>query len=244
MMSQKDDIELIEAWRQKNKRRAYDELKGRHSGMVHKFVNKYAQANVPKEALEAKAWGKFDDAVESYDDSKGAQFSTHLHYHLMKLDRYTKKHQNVGRIPEAKAGKIGDLNRAKDHLKEKHKEQPSHEQVADHLGMQTKDVKELEDLQRKDLYEGGFSDAADDDKGFEVTPEDLEAQTDWVLEQARGELRGQEQELYDHLIGYRDTEKITSTQRLAQKFNVSPGRISQMKRSIGETIKPHLRKRL
>lgn len=232
-----DDKELIEKWNEERDQRAYDELKDRHSGMVHQFINKYKAANVPTAALKAKAWGKFDDAVESYDPSKGAQFSTHLNYQLRKLDRFTKKHQNIGRIPEEKARRIGDLQRVQQELEYEQNEQPTAEDISDRIGWDTDEVEELQNVQRQDLYEGKF-------EGETLDEDDLLQKADWVLEQARDELSGRELELYDHIIGHDNTRQITSTQELAREFGVSPGRISQMKRSIGKKLKPHFRRHL
>lgn len=232
-----DDKELIDQWREKKDKRAYEELKDRHSGMVHQFINKYKAANVPTPALEAKAWSKFDDAVESYNPNKGAQFSTHLNYQLRKLDRFTKKYQNIGRIPEEKARRIGDLQRVEQELEYEQNEQPTPEDISDRIGWEPEEVEELQNVQRQDLYKGKF-------EGETLDEENLLQKADWILEQGRDELSGRERDLYDHIIGYGNKEQITSTQELAQRFNISPGRISQMKRSIGKKLKPHFRRHL
>lgn len=237
MIHQKDDPELIEIWKNQKNRRAYNELKDRHKGMVHQFVNKYKASNVPTSALKAKAWAKFDDAVKSYDPQKGAAFSTHLNYQLRKLDRYTKKYQNIGRIPEEKARQIGDLQRATQELEYEKNEEPSVSDISEYTGWDQSEVEDLQQVQRQDLYEGKF-------EGETLDEENLLEKADWILEQGRDELSGRELELYDHIIGHGGKQQTTSTQELARRFGVSPGRISQMKRSIGKKLKPHFSRHL
>lgn len=229
------DKELIESWKKKRDYMAYQQLKRRHKNMVYKMVNRYKAANIPQTALEAKAWTLFDDAVQKYKPTKGAKFSTYLNYQLRKLDRYTKKYQNVARIPEALASKIGDYDRASNKLTKKLNRQPTHGEMANALDMPVKHVKQLHKSRRGDLYEGKFEDTD--------MIEEMSLKTDWLLRELRDELSPQEKKVYDYLIGH-NKKKVTSKKKLARKLGMSPGRVSQITRSIATKIQPHLHKRL
>ncbi len=229
------DAELIQRWKTKRDYMAYQQLKRRHKNMVYKTVHRYSAANVPKQALEAEAWKLFDDAVKNYKPNKGAKFSTYLNYQLRKLDRYTKKYQNVARIPEALASRIGDYDRASQQLTTNLGRQPTHGELADQLEMPVRHVRQLHKSRRGDLYEGKF------EAGVDII--ETQEKTDWLLKEVRDELTPQERRVYDYLIGYRK-KKITNKKELAKKLGMSPGRVSQITRSIAMKIQPHLRRRL
>jgi len=231
-IEKKEDDELVDMWRSKKHKPAYDELKNRHDGMVYQKTNQYRASPVPQPAIEAEGWKQFDDAVETYDPNKGAQFSTHLNYRLRKVDRFNKKHQNIGRIPESRAGRIGDYQRAKEKLEHELGRQPSSEEIAEEAGMDEKEIDRLEGELRQDLYEGKYE--------GEQLHDSSDARGEQVLRDMRHELSGQEREVYDHLMGYGGKEKVDSKQELARKMDISPGRISQISSSISSKIKPHL----
>lgn len=229
------DEELIENWKKKKDKASYNKLKNRHKSMVFMFVNRYQSSSVPRSALEAESWTLFDDAVNNYKPNQGAKFSTYLNYQLRKLDRYTKKYQNVARIPEGLAGKIGDYDRAEQEFKIKHDRIPTHKEMSKQLKMPVSHVRRLNRSRRSDFFEGIF-------EGNPLDPGEKDT-ADWLLIELREELTPQERRVYDHLIGY-NTQQVTSKKDLAKKLGMSPGRISQITRSIAKKIQPHLRKRL
>ena len=230
------DEELIKDWKSTRNLSSYTQLKNRHKGMVFQSVNTYSAASIPRASLEAEAWTLFDDAVENFKDSAGAKFSTYLNFQLRKLDRHTKKYQNIARIPEALAGKIGDYERANLELSQKLQRQPTHKELAVSMGMPVKHIQQIHKSLRSDLFEGKFEGQQQENP--------LQAKHDqWLLEELREELQGQEQEVYDYLIGYKK-RKITNKKELAAKLNMSPGRISQITGNIAKKLEPHLKKHL
>lgn len=235
--ARKDDDELIEAWRENNDKSAYKELKSRHEGMVMQKVNQYAASAVPRPALEGQAWKLFDKAVKNYDPDTNAKFSTYLHYQLLKLDRFTTKHQNTARLPESVAAKIGDFDRAQQQLAEEKGREPTHDELSDELGMSKKRVKQIDRSRRKDLFESGLEGLIDE-------PEDRSRNVDYILEDARSLLTEQEKKVYDRLIGYEDHDKVESKKELARELGMSPGRVSQITKNIARKIRPHLERRL
>lgn len=227
------DTDLIKRWKKNRDYNAYQQLKRRNKNMVYKKVNTYSASPVPTSALEAEAWKLFDDAVNSYDPKKGAQFSTHLNYQLRKLDRFTKKYQNIARIPENLSSQIGDYDRSVQTLGKQFNRQPTHSEVANHMGIPVKHVKQIHTSRRGDMFEGKSE--------FDVNQ--LSDHSDWLLRELRDELNPQEKMVYDHLIGYKK-RKYTNKKLLAQKLGMSAGRLSQITRSISTKIGPQLRKRL
>lgn len=227
------DEELIKKWRRGRDYMAYKELKRRHVGMVMLFVNRYSAAAVPRAALESEAWGLFDDAVNSYKLDSPAKFSTHLNYQLRKLDRYTKKYQNVARIPENLSSRIGEYDRTRSNLALELGRQPKPGEIAKKMNWTVPNVKRLEKSRRQDLFEGGF------EAGIDVSkrPDDVNI----VLLEIREELSQSEKDVFDHLIGYKK-RRIKNKKELAMKLGVSTGRLSQITSGIARKVAPFLSK--
>lgn len=230
------DEELISNWKTKRDLKSYQTLKKRHTPMVFQYVHRYTATSIPRPALEAEAWGLFDDAVNTFKPGAGAKFSTHLNYQLRKLDRYAKKHQNVARIPEAIAGKIGDYDRGNLELTTKLSRAPTNKELSKHLKMPVSQIKQIQVSRRGDMFEGMTQQ--------DVTLELNADATKWVLQDIREELNPQEQQVFDHLTGFNGKKKYTNKKLLAQKLGMSPGRLSQITSDISRKIQPHLNKRL
>ena len=229
----KTDEELVADWKSKRDHAAYSELKRRYRLMVLKQANVYRSAPVAFENVVSQGWLLFDDAVNSFDPKKGAGFSTRLGYTLRRLDRYVKTYQNIARIPEGQSAKIGDMNRARASLGLDLGREPTDRELGKKLKLKTKTVTTLRRAQRKDLFEGIF----------EETPIDLDTRAesvDYVLRNARYELDGQEQQVYDRLLGLNGKPKARSKKSLAKSLGMSQGRLSQITSSISKKIRKHL----
>jgi DNA-directed RNA polymerase sigma subunit (sigma70/sigma32) len=228
------DEVLIAKWKTENDYTAYRKLKDKNRGMVMQAINTYRAANVPASSLEAESWTLFDDAVNNFKPDAGAKFSTYLSYQLRKLDRHTKKYQNIARIPEALAGKIGDYDRISANMSQKNGKQPTNQEMAKAMDMSVKHVKQLNASRRGDIYESWNP----EDGGINQSE-----RTNWMLVELRDELNDQERKVYDHLIGH-NTKMITNKRDLAIKLGMSAGRISQITGDISRKISPHLKKRV
>lgn len=235
LSANESDEELIHNWKQKNDYGSYRKLKDRHKGMVMQSVNMYRAANIPSTSLEAEAWTLFDDAVNNFQTGKDAKFSTYLNYQLRKMDRHTKKYQNVARIPEALSGKIGEYDRFVGEYAQKNGKQPSYQEIAKALEMKVKHVKQLNMSRRADVYES---------RGVNTEGINQDERINWILVDLREELGPQEQIVYDHLIGHGGIKPIENKRDLAKKLNMSPGRVSQITTDIAKKIQPHLKRKI
>lgn len=229
------DKELIKRWRTKRDQAAYDELARRHKNMVYHRSNMYRASPVPQPALEAQAWQHFDDAVNNYDLNSPAKFSTYLSYSVRKVDRYNKSHQNIARMPEELAYKIGDYNTALNNLQIKHNRQPTQAEISKHMGVKKSVVKRLETGLRQDLFQGQF-------KGEQDDPDAIADNAESLMRDIRHEFTPQEREVYDALTGFGGKKPVTNKSVLARRLGMSPGRLSQITGSIAKKMKPHLHK--
>lgn len=228
------DNDLIDRWKKFRDQSAYNELKRRHTGMVMMTVNRYSAAPIPRGALEGETWMLFDDAVNSYSNKAGAQFGTHLNYHLRKLDRYTKKYQNVARIPENLSSRIGEYDRVKGDMARQLGRQPTVAEISKQMKWSKSNINRLEKSRRQDLFEGGFEGVG----GIETV--NNAQNTNAIFSEIREELDPSEQKVFDHLIGHGNTPVISSKKVLARKLNISVGRISQITTNIAKKMQPHL----
>jgi len=204
---------------------------------VQSAVFKYQNASIPRAALEMEAWKLFDEAVNNYQLNSPAKFSTFASFYLFRLDRYTKSHQNVARIPEAISSKIGDYDRAVLSFKETQQREPTHKEVGKIIGLSPKRVKTLEIARRKDLFEGGFEGDGETDANRQVANQ-------YIIEDAREVLDDQEREIYDMIIGYGGKRKVMDNTTIAKRMKISSGRVSQIKGNIARKIKPYVSKNL
>ncbi|MFB6374448.1 MAG: sigma-70 family RNA polymerase sigma factor [Bradymonadaceae bacterium] len=228
-LEDKDDDELVELWRDQDHDDAYQQLKKNNEGIVYNQANRFRASPVPQKAIESQAWQHFDDAVDNYDPDSEAQFSTYLHNRLKSLDRYNKKRQNIARIPEERARKISTYETHRDRLQDELGRQPKPEEIAEQDDdLDPEEVKRIQQENRQDLYEGQYegtqSFQGKGDKGNQI------------LQDIREDLEPHEQEVYDHLIGHEDTPKLDTKKEVADKLDVSPGRVSQITSGIADKV--------
>jgi len=228
------DKELITAYKSKRDLQAFNELKRRHKPLINSSVGRYASSGVPLPAMEAYALQLFMNAVQSFNPYSGAAFKTHLYNHLKKIDRYVKEQQNIARIPEARAAKIHTYNTSFDRLRLEKGRDPSSDELADELAWNPKEVDRMAKSLRKDLYEGGFESAFEQQKDEEITK--------LVLEDIYPELNFEEKKVYEYLEGIHGKPKITSGKRIAQLLGMSESKISQVRNSIGNKIRAKIGK--
>jgi DNA-directed RNA polymerase sigma subunit (sigma70/sigma32) len=231
------DDDLIRQWRNQKKVAAKEELRRRHRGLIESAIIKYQGAAVPRIALELETYRLFDEAIQDYKIGSSAKFSTFASMYLYRLDRYTKQHQNVARIPEGLAASIGKYDRATFQLKEELQREPTHKEIGRRIGLSAKRVQTLEQSRRRDLFEGGFEGESFDMQGKTTANQH-------VLEDMRPLLNPQELQIYDLIIGYKLREAVTDNREIARRLKLSPGRVSQIKGDIARKIGPEIQKRL
>ena len=84
--------------------------------IINKSINKFKGVEIPHAALEAEALKQAIKALRSYDPAR-AQLNTHLESRV-KLNRYVKQNQNMGKIPDAQRDLITPYRKAKSQLED------------------------------------------------------------------------------------------------------------------------------
>lgn len=228
---QHEDIQLWQTWKKTPKPQTLEPLLKRFDPMFGQRVRMWRAPNVQESAFRAHLTGQAIKAFESYDPNRGASLNTHVANRLKKSLRFVHQTQNLAYIPEAKVSLIGPINSAEDELSEQLGRDPTHAEIASHLGLSAKQVKEVRQAQIKDVIGTTF----ETDPVPRVSPREQE-----VLSLLRPSLKRDEQKVFDHVFGYGGKMKIESTTELAKKLGKSPSQVSRLKTGIIDKYKRYV----
>ena len=177
---------------------------------------------VNKEAIRLRVTQTTVQALESYDGSRGASPKTWVYGQSRAALRDVIRSQNMARIPESKALRIGDIQRAEAALGEEFGGNPPPELVAKEVGMSTAQVKRLKKQMVNDLSSGGFESSV----VHTQSPRDRE-----VLPIVRSRLSPQDARVFDAIYGG-GSGKPPRTKELARKLNMSESEVARSKTRI------------
>jgi DNA-directed RNA polymerase specialized sigma subunit len=233
-----EDFRLWQEWKTDPTPERLDPLLKRFDPMIGQHVRLYKAPNVRESALKANLQEQAIKAFESYDPNRAA-LSTHVMGRLKKGLRFTRQHQNLARIPEAKAEKIGPIQSTMDELTEQFGRVPNHEEVASYLNDQGRFAKPITGAQVQQIQKSMVKDI--NASSFESDPVPrFAAREQEVIGLLRPNLSADEQSVFDHLYGVGGKPRVTSTGELAKKLGKSPSQISRIKGKIDSQFKRYL----
>lgn len=231
-----EDRRLWDAWKKTPGQKTIEPLLQRFEPMIGQHVRKFKAPNVRESALRANLQEQAIKAFETYDPNKAA-LSTYVMGRLRKGLRFTRKHQNLARIPEAKAELIGPLQRATDSLTDSLGRAPTFNEIATHMSQNLNKsvtpslVKQVQRAQVKDINASSF----ESDPVPRASTRERE-----ILGLLRPALKPNEQAVFDHLYGVGGRARTTSTGAIAKKLGKSPSQISRLKGRIEAQYKKYL----
>ncbi len=185
---------------------------------------------VPESAFHAELQEHLVRAFETYDPKRAA-LTTHVNQRVQKAKRYTGRYQNMAYIPPGKTRYIGQIQIAQNNLQQDLGREPTHDEIADHIGLPVKKVQQIISAQRKDIPGSAWE--------SDPLPQALSREHE-VLGLLHYELTPDEKEIYEYVLGINGKPLIQSTGQLATKFGKSPSRISHLKTSIINKYKSFL----
>lgn len=220
----------LQLWKQTKDPQHLEPLIKSYEPVIAQKVRQYKAPSVNEAAFRGVLTTHLIHAFESFDASRGAQLSTHVENRLKKAQRFNTRHQNFAYIPEAQASHIGKINRATNELAEQFGRDPTHLEVADHLGLAPKLVSKIINAQRKDVRASSF----------ESDPTEVEMHRDQeVLDLLPYNLTPEENSVFNHIFGRNGVARTDSTNVIAQKMNKSPSQISRLRTSILQKYKKY-----
>mgnify|MGYP000090028857 CR=1 FL=1 len=166
-------------------------------------------------------------ALDTYDPEKAA-LGTHVINTLQGLKRQNTKMSSLLKVPERAAQEHGAILGATRELTEELGYEPDETQVADRLGIAVSRIRKLHGLQHG-ISEGSF-------EGDNMYASSSGAKIpNIVIDLVADDLGSMDRRIFDHTLGLRGRE-VKSATELARMLKVSPGYISQRRRSIQEMM--------
>jgi len=118
--------------------------------LIYKQVHRFKGSGLPMTSLKLEGHRLAGQAIENYDPSK-AQLNTHVTNYLKKMSRFVTNYQNVGHIPEPRALMIGKYQTAFENLSAEKGREPTKDELADNLQINSVEIDRLQTELRKDL---------------------------------------------------------------------------------------------
>jgi DNA-directed RNA polymerase specialized sigma subunit len=200
-------------------------------GLIRQKANRWANnVEMPPAAIHAEFNKQFVKALQSYDPNKGAALGTWVSTNLQKAQRWVTTHQNTARIPENRVYKIGMFETARNQLDDQLGRDPTHQELADHLGWTEREVVHMATQVRK----ANISSAWEHDP-TEILPS-REAE---VLKLIKFELSPEERLVYEHTVGEGGRQTLRPSE-IATRLGYSPSKVTRLRQSIDQKIKKYM----
>lgn len=179
-------------------------------------------------ALEGHLTALAVDAFHSWDPDhpSGATLQTHVINNLRPALRKVIQWQNVARIPEEDALRIGQVGRAEAALSDQFGRPPTLGEIAKEVGISEKQVGRVKKRQIADVSSGAF----------EVDPLGVHAGRDLeIAPLLREHLTPRQQQVFD--LVYHPTAPVRSTGEIARRLGLKDWEVSDAKTQIAVTWK-------
>ncbi len=180
-------------------------------------------------AVEGKLTGLALKAFDTWDPARGAALRTHVINSFKPAMRFVGQAQNVARIPEEDALRIGDLQRATAHLSDKFGRTPTLKELSEETGLPERRVKRIQKRQVSDIPTGAF----EVDAVGTNTARDLEIQP-----LIRERLHENDRKVFD-LIYPGNGQAPMGTGQIAKRLGLKDYQVSEAKGRIIKVWKDH-----
>lgn len=225
-------IELYKQWQEEDDDQALGELMDELDPIVESKAQDITPPDLEKETVKSHIRNQIAKDLPEYDPEETAMSTYLYNFSLPKTNRYVNTYQNTARIPEARTQKISTFNEAKQQLKDDFNREPSDQELSDELGWSIKEVRRMQKSQRQEIPESSF----DMIGNFEA---ESHSELDDVYHYMIYELDPEEQIVFKHLTGFDNTEKL-SGKEIAQKMDVSPAKVSKIKKKINNKMQQYV----
>ncbi len=201
-----------------------DKMISDHKRLIESEAAKWAQF-VPTSVVQAEGYRIARKAAESFDPSRGFQFSTHLTNQLKKLSRISTKYGNTGRLSEARQFELTRLNHAEQSLKEELGREPSVEELSTATGFNLHTVSHLLQNRKKEI----------NIENLAYTPVFIDNNNDEWIHFIYQDLPPRDKVIFEHKIGWAGKEEL-SNEELAKKLNISASTVNNRIRHITQKL--------
>lgn len=193
----KKDLILFQNYKQNPTKQTFNELYNHLKPVINSAIHKYKNGSgLPSSAFDIEAAQQFFTTVNTFDPSKNVQLKTKVFADMQKVSRLNMKYQNLGRIPEARATRIGDVQNAIEHLKLSLGRQPTPQEISKETDINISEIEILLTELRKDLIDDGKDFATKNNFKFEN-----DAVESSIAENIYFTLNYKEQQVFDYITG-------------------------------------------
>lgn len=224
------DVDMWQQWKAQPTPDTLRPLLKRFEPVLRQKVQMWKAPGVNEAAFKANLKIHAMDAFHTFDPAK-AGLRTHLENRLKKSMRFNVQQQNYGYIPEAKAGRIGDIQRATDELGEELGRPPTPMEISTFLNPSLSKRQQLSPKKVEQIQQAQFGDVIGSSFDADPTPRAISRERE-VVGLLRPALNEDQQKVYDHLYGIGGKQQTTSTTQLAKLLGKSPSQVSRLRTAI------------
>ena len=215
-------------WKKAPSKETMSNLQRTFGKLLNSELGRY-QGTLARPFLRSFAKKYVADAVRTYNPTAGTQLSTHILNNLQRLHRINYQNVQGLRTPEDLQAKINTINQTRINLGNELGREPNDDEVATRLKIP---IKQIQNFNKQVKLE--YTPQTDiPTLHTETTPEDD------VLDYVHFDLPPIHKKILEYKTGYQGSPKLSNTE-IGKKLNISPVRISQISKAIGNKIKTHL----
>lgn len=222
---------LYEAYRKSRSMPDKQALIASFQNLIQNEVNRWTASGLPRLALEGEATHLAIQAIETYNPTAGTQLATHMTNTLRRLSRYVAANQHTVRLSEANQLAAYGLHNDKLRLETELGRPPTPAELSLATGQTTTTLAKW-----KNWHEH-LTSKVQEGTGMPVR-EDI-SRNQIIMDFLHHDLPVQHRLVFAHSVGYKGAEQLTPGQ-IAQKLNLSPSRISQIRGDIAQRLQKYM----
>jgi DNA-directed RNA polymerase specialized sigma subunit len=215
-------MELWQRWKRTQNPMDLQALLQQMEPIIGREVNRWANS-MSRSLLESEGKRLAVEAFKLYDPNQGTALSTFVASRLPKLSRLTYAHLNAARMSETQAMLFHTHSTALNELRDTYGREPTHEELADHLGWSPKKLTTFQtQANRRELVES------------EEHPDD-ESADDHLVDFIYHDLNPTQKKVFEYSTGYGGAPRKSGKEMMAE-LNLTQGQLSYMKNQIFEIV--------
>lgn len=224
LMPQEDAMKSWQSWKAKPSPQSMGAVLRSVRPIIDRSVSKFSKYNSAIMGGEAKRLAI--SAVKSYDPSAGTKFSTHLFNHLKPLGRFAADVGPAVRKSRLDRDRTAEYMRAVNDLTELNNQEPSDDELRDHLKVDRKTLTKMRLASTGEVAEGQLEYLPDQDEDPRMA-----LWTDFVYH----DLNPKQRLLMDYKMG-RNGRPMLSTEQTAAKLGLHPDYVNREANRIATRI--------
>lgn len=198
----KNEMNLYNQWKETGSKEAFQGLYNSMKPLLYAAAKKASYGSpLPQSAHHIWAAQSMLDALRTYRPDAGTTLATHVYGAVhQKAKRLDYNYQNIGKMPEPRATRIGLFQNEMENMRTELDRPPSSVELADRLGWSVKTV----ELTQKEVHRNlSISDGVDSEAFIESSADRA------ILDDLYYDLPGDEQVVYDYIYGQHGKPRLT-----------------------------------